>query len=64
MGDYFRVMQIPLRAGRTLTAIDREGQPLTAVINEALAHQYFPHQNPIGQRIRWGRDIGPPRSAW
>ena len=61
MGDYFRVMQIPLRAGRTLTAIDREGQPLTAVINEALAHQYFPHQNPIGRRIRWGRDIGPAR---
>ena len=61
MGDYFRVMQIPLRAGRTLTAIDREGQPLTAVINEALAHQYFPYQNPIGQRIRWGRDTGPPR---
>src|SRR6516165_452561 len=61
MGGYFRVMQIPLRAGRTLTAIDREGQPLTAVINEALAHQYFPYQNPIGQRIRWGRDTGPPR---
>ncbi len=61
MGDYFRVMQIPLRAGRALTDMDREDQPLAAVINEALSRQYFPHQNPIGQRIRWGRDTGPPR---
>jgi len=61
MGDYFRVMQIPLRAGRTLTDMDREGQPLVAVINEAMARQYFPRQNPIGQRIRWGRETGPPR---
>ena len=61
MGDYFRVMQIPQRAGRTFAATDREDQPLVAVINEALARQYFARQNPIGQRVRWGRETGPPR---
>jgi predicted permease len=61
MGDYFRVMQIPLRTGRTLTEMDRENQPLVAVINEALARQHFAHQNPIGQRVRWGHESGPPR---
>jgi putative ABC transport system permease protein len=61
MGDYFGVMQIPLRAGRTLTGLDRENQPLVAVINESLARQFFAHENPLGQRIRWGRDTGPPR---
>lgn len=61
MGDYFRVMQIPLHAGRPLVDADREGQPLVAVINEALARQYFNRQNPIGQRIRWGHEEGPPR---
>jgi predicted permease len=61
MGDYFRVMQIPVRAGRTLTEMDRENQPLVAVINQALARQYFALQNPIGHRIRWARDTGPPR---
>ena len=61
MGDYFRVMQIPLRAGRILTDTDREDQPLVAVVNEALARQYFAHQNPIGQRIRWGHESGSPR---
>jgi len=61
MGDYFRVMQIPLRAGRDFTEMDREGQPLVAVVNEELVRQYFPHDNPVGARIRWARDAGPPR---
>ena len=61
MGDYFRVMQIPLRAGRDFTEMDRERQPLVAVVNEKLARQYFPHDNPVGARIRWARDPGPPR---
>ncbi len=56
MGDYFRVMQIPLRAGRTLTDMDREGHPLVAVINQAMARELFAGQDPIGQRIRWARD--------
>ncbi|HTS12626.1 MAG TPA: ABC transporter permease [Candidatus Limnocylindrales bacterium] len=59
MGDYFGVMRIPLRAGRDLTPMDREDQPLVAVINEALARQFFVGQNPIGQRIRWAREKTP-----
>jgi hypothetical protein len=61
VGDYFRVMQIPLLAGRTLADTDREDQPLVAVINHALAREYFSGQNPIGQRFRWARDTGSPR---
>jgi predicted permease len=61
MGDYFRVMQIPLRAGRDFTEMDREEQPLAAIVNEELVRQYFPHDNPVGARIHWAREIGPPR---
>ena len=61
MGDYFQVMQIPLRSGRPIRDSDRENQPLVAVVNEALAREYFPGRNPIGQRIRWARDAGAPR---
>ena len=61
MGDYFRVMQIPLRAGRDFTEMDREGQPLVAIANEEFVRQFFPRQNPVGSRIRWARDSGPPR---
>jgi len=56
MGDYFRVMQIPLRAGRDFTPFDREGQTLAAIVNEEMVREFFPHENPIGARIRWAGD--------
>jgi putative ABC transport system permease protein len=55
MGNYFRVMQIPIRAGRDFTAMDREGQPLVAIVNEEMVKELFPHENPIGARIDWAR---------
>jgi predicted permease len=59
MGDYFRVMQIPLRAGRDFTSLDREGQPLVAIVNEEVVREFFPHENPIGARIHWARETEP-----
>jgi putative ABC transport system permease protein len=53
MGDYFGVMQIPLRGGRDFSAMDREGQPRVAIVNEAFVRQLLPGQNPIGARIDW-----------
>jgi predicted permease len=61
MGDYFHVMQIPLRAGRDFTPLDREGQPLVAIVNEEMVREFLPHENPIGARIHWARETGPPR---
>jgi len=61
MGNYFRVMQIPLRAGRDFTPMDREGQPRVAVLNEEMVREFFPHENPIGKRIGWAGDAGPPQ---
>ena len=46
MGDYFHVMQIPLRAGREFTPLDREGQPLVAIVNEEMVREFFPHRKP------------------
>jgi putative ABC transport system permease protein len=59
MGDYFRVMQIPVVAGRGLTEQDREGQPLVAVISEEMARKFFPNENPLGARIDWTRKDQP-----
>jgi len=61
MGDYFHVMQIPLRVGRDFTPLDREKQPLVAVVNEEMVREFFPHESPIGARIRWAGDTGPPQ---
>lgn len=59
MGDYFRVMQIPVRAGRAFTNMDREGQPLVAVVNEVFVKKFFSHKNPLGARIDWARSKPP-----
>jgi predicted permease len=53
MGDYFGVMKIAIRAGRAFTEMDREGQPLVAVVNEEFVKELLPHSNPIGARIDW-----------
>ena len=62
MGDYFRLMQVPIRAGRDFTEMDREGQPLVAVVNEEFVKEFFPHSNPIGARVDWAR--APEAAQW
>jgi predicted permease len=57
---YFRAMGIPIHAGREFTDADRDPKPeaRVIVINEALARQHFPDQNPVGLRIDRGLIIG------
>jgi putative ABC transport system permease protein len=53
--QYFGAMGIALRQGRLLTEHDVDGAPRVILIDETLAHQYFPHEDPLGQRMRlWG----------
>jgi putative ABC transport system permease protein len=59
MGEYFGVMQIPIRAGRDFNAMDREGQPRVAIVNQTFARQLLPGQDPIGSRINWARSDKP-----
>jgi len=59
MGEYFGVMQIPIPKGRAFSAMDREGQPRVAIVNEAFVRQLLPGQDPIGTRIDWTRSSDP-----
>ena len=52
--DYFRLLRIPVRQGRTFDARDRDGGPLTVVISEAMARRFWPRGDAIGSRIRTG----------
>jgi predicted permease len=54
--DYFKTMQIALRAGRDFDARDRYDAPMVAIVNESLARQAFEGANPIGRRIACGLD--------
>jgi len=50
--EYFRVLGIPLKAGRWLTESDR-GKP-RILVNETLARRFFPAQGVVGKRLILG----------
>jgi putative ABC transport system permease protein len=54
---FFRVMSIPLQRGRTFDSRDREESQPVAIVNEALVHEYFPHEDPMGREIRVGTSL-------
>jgi putative ABC transport system permease protein len=57
MGDYFKVMQIPLRRGRDFGPQDFDDKaPLVGLVNERMVRQYFQNEDPVGKRIRWASD--------
>ena len=49
--EYLKVMQIPLRRGRFLSALDTERSQRVVVIDESFAQKYFAGRDPIGQYI-------------
>jgi putative ABC transport system permease protein len=52
---YLNTMGIALLQGRLLSDRDVLEAPLAILIDETLAHQYWPNENPIGRRMRlWG----------
>ena len=56
---YFDVFKIPIRRGRGFTVQDSEAAPPVVLINEAMAKQFWPNQNPLGEQIVIGNDLGP-----
>jgi predicted permease len=56
---YFRAMGIPLLAGREFTEADNASARRVMLINQAMARQFWPNENPIGQRVTM-KDWGPP----
>lgn len=51
--SYLQTMAIPVLNGRAFTEQDAAGSPLVALINQTMARQFWPEQNPIGKRIKF-----------
>ena len=54
--DYFRMMGIPLAAGRAFDSRDRSSSPTVCIINESFAKHLFPGESPLGKVMLRGRD--------
>jgi predicted permease len=47
--EYFATFRIPMVAGRGFAPTDTETSPKVAVVNQALAKEFFPGENPVGK---------------
>jgi len=56
---FLQVFKIPLLRGRDFNENDIGGKPGVVLITEGLAKAYWPNEDPVGQHILIGGDIGP-----
>jgi putative ABC transport system permease protein len=51
--EYFDAMQISLAKGRNFSSADGPTTPPVVIINQEMARQFFPHSDPIGQKLHF-----------
>ena len=56
---FFDVFAVRIVRGRGFTERDDAAGPRVVLVNEAFARQYWPKENPIGQRLIIGPGMGP-----
>jgi len=56
--SYFRTMGIAVHHGRGFRSADRDDAPAVAVVNRTLAERYWPDEDPVGRRIKFGPPHG------
>ncbi len=52
--NYFSTLEIPVKRGRGLDTTDIETSQPVIVINETMARQYWPNEDPVGKRMGIG----------
>ena len=54
LGQYLQTMGVPLLRGRYFTERDNQDSAPVLIVSESLAKRYWPNQDPIGKRLKWG----------
>jgi predicted permease len=57
--SYFDVFKVPILRGRNFTDHDDGSAPGVVLINEAMAKKYWPHADPLNDRLLIGGNMGP-----
>jgi putative ABC transport system permease protein len=52
--NYFETLGVPIVRGRNFSVQDTRGGPPVAIVNEAMARQFWPGEDPVGKRLRPG----------
>ena len=60
---YFVTAGVPLLRGRDFVSMDNAGSPPVAIVNHAMVRRFWPGEDPIGKRFRYGVP-GESPSAW
>jgi predicted permease len=50
--NYFETSGVGIASGREFTSMDQERSSQVAIVNEKMAHEYWPGQGALGKRIR------------
>jgi putative ABC transport system permease protein len=53
-GSYFETFGIPIVRGRPLTSDEQQQNRGAVVVSAAMAARFWPGEDPVGKRIRWG----------
>lgn len=54
--DFFRTLRIPFIAGRTFAEVELQGNSNVVVVSENVVKRFWPGEDPIGKRIKRGRE--------
>ena len=60
--NYLQTMHIPLLRGREFQESDNADSPHVAIISQVLAQRYWPTENPLGKRIKFGSEDS--KNSW
>ena len=58
-GNYFATFGIPLIRGRNFTTAEQIENRLVVIVSKNLADRYWPGEDPIGKRLKWGLASSP-----
>src|SRR5215469_7024093 len=54
LGNYFQTLGVPLVRGRFFTPEEEKGNANVLIISAGMAKKYWPGEDPIGKRVKWG----------
>ena len=57
--NYFRDIGEALIQGRDFSTTDTADSPQVCIVSQSFAKRFWPGQDPIGKRVKWGRLDGP-----